>query len=143
MIGAVSSDHNGFVNALRSLLPAWNETADIQVLIICTILLSPLSLSLLVRDVTKRKWRLRSRKHLVCCSLQNMNQLFLFSGPSSDNFRVIPHLPTALDIVISSFRQRSAFVKGKVQDVHVCQKKEWNEIVFSSQPEEIYAPCES
>jgi hypothetical protein len=54
-------------------------------------------------------------------------QLFLFSGPSDGNFSVIPHLPTALGIDISSFRQRSAFVKGKVQDVHVCQKKEWSE----------------
>jgi hypothetical protein len=56
-----------------------------------------------------------------------MNQLFLFSGPSSDDFRVISHLPTALGVGISSFRQWGAFVKGKVQDVRVCQKKVWNE----------------
>jgi hypothetical protein len=55
-----------------------------------------------------------------------MNQLFLFSGTSGDNFRVIPHLPTALDIGIGSFK-RDAFVKGKVQDVRVRQKKVWNE----------------
>jgi hypothetical protein len=46
---------------------------------------------------------------------------FLLSGPSGDNFRVIPHLPTALGFGISSFRQRGVFSKGKV-----CQKKEWN-----------------
>jgi hypothetical protein len=49
-----------------------------------------------------------------------MNQLFLFSGPSGDDFRVIPHLPTALGVGISSFRQRLAFVKGKLQDIRVC-----------------------
>jgi hypothetical protein len=53
--------------------------------------------------------------------------LFLFSGPSGDNFRVIPHLPIGLGVDISSFKQMGAFVKGKMQDVHVCQKKEWNE----------------
>jgi hypothetical protein len=80
----------------------------------------------------------------VCCSLWRINQLFLFSGPSGDNFRVIPHLPTALGIGISSFRQRGAFVKGKVQDVRVCQKKVWNEwysLFFSFQ--EFCAPRES
>jgi hypothetical protein len=51
-----------------------------------------------------------------------MNQLFLFSGPSGDNFRVIPHLPTALGIGISSFRQHGAFVKGKVQDVRMSEE---------------------
>jgi hypothetical protein len=57
-----------------------------------------------------------------------MNQLSLFSGPSGDNFRVIPHVPTALRVGINSFRQRGAFVKGKkVQDVRVCQMKVWNE----------------
>jgi hypothetical protein len=48
-----------------------------------------------------------------------MNQLILFSGPSGDDFRVIPHLPTALGVGIISFRQGGAFVKGKVQDVRV------------------------
>jgi hypothetical protein len=46
-----------------------------------------------------------------------MNQLFLFSGPSGDNFRAIPRLPTALGFSISSFRQRGAFVEGEVQNV--------------------------
>jgi hypothetical protein len=126
MIGAVSSGHNGFGNARRSMFPPWNKTADIQVLISCAIPLPSLSLS--VRDVTKRKWRLRSRKRFVCRRLQSMNQLFLFSGPCGDNFRVISRLPTALGVGISSsFRQRGAFVKGKVQHVRVCQKKVWNE----------------
>jgi hypothetical protein len=40
---------------------------------------------------------------------------------------VIPLLPIALDAGISSFRQRGAFVKEKVQDGRVCQKKAWNE----------------
>jgi hypothetical protein len=40
MIGAVSSDHNGFGNAHRSMFPTWNETAGIQVLIPCAIPLS-------------------------------------------------------------------------------------------------------
>jgi hypothetical protein len=56
-----------------------------------------------------------------------MNQLFMFSGPSGDNFRVIPHLPTALGVGFSSFRQRDAFVKGEVHDVRVCQEKLCNE----------------
>jgi hypothetical protein len=56
-----------------------------------------------------------------------MNQLFLFSGPSGDNFRAIPHLPTASGVGISSFRQWGTFVKEKVQDVRLCQKKVWNE----------------
>jgi hypothetical protein len=51
-----------------------------------------------------------------------MNWLFLYSGLSDDNFRVIPHLPTSLGVAISSFEQWGAFVKGKVQDVCV-----WNE----------------
>jgi hypothetical protein len=55
-----------------------------------------------------------------------MNQLFLFSGPSSDYFRVIPHVPTAFGTV-SSFRKWGAFVKGYMQDVHMCLKKVWNE----------------
>jgi len=57
----------------------------------------------------------------------SMNQLFLFSGHSGDNSTVIPHLPTALDAGISSFRQLGAFVKEKVQDSCMCQKKAWNE----------------
>jgi hypothetical protein len=40
---------------------------------------------------------------------------------------VIPHLPTALGVGISSFRQRGAYVKGEVQDVRMCQMKVWNE----------------
>jgi hypothetical protein len=51
-----------------------------------------------------------------------MNQLFLFSRPSSGNFRVIPHLPAALGVAISSFRQRGAFAKRKVQDIRVSEK---------------------
>jgi hypothetical protein len=81
MIGAVSSGRNGFGNARRSMFPTWNETAGIQVLVACAIPLpSPLSLS--VSDVTQRKWRFRSRKRFMCCTLRSMNQLFLFSGPS-------------------------------------------------------------
>jgi hypothetical protein len=69
---------------------------------------------------------------------------FLFSGPSEHNFSVIPHLSTALGVSISSFRPRGAFVKGKVQDVRVCQKKMWNGLdSFPSQTEEICAPCKS
>jgi hypothetical protein len=52
-----------------------------------------------------------------------MNQLFLFSGHSGDNSKVIPHPPIALDARISNFRQLDAFLKEKVQDGHVCQKK--------------------
>jgi hypothetical protein len=48
-----------------------------------------------------------------------MNQLFLFNGHSSANSTAIPHLPTALDAGISSFRKRGAFVKEKVQDGRV------------------------
>jgi len=55
-----------------------------------------------------------------------MNQLFLFSEHSGDNSTVIPHLQIALDAGISSFRQLDAFVKEKVQDSRVCQKKAWN-----------------
>jgi len=55
-----------------------------------------------------------------------MNQLFLCSRHSGDNLTVIPPLPIALDAGISSFRQRGTFVKEKVQDGRVCQKKAWN-----------------
>jgi hypothetical protein len=59
------------------------------------------------------------------CVLQfvNKTQLFLFSGHSGDNSTEIPHLPVGLDAGISSFRQRGAFVKEKVQYGRVCQKK--------------------
>jgi hypothetical protein len=66
MTGVVSSGHNGLGNARRSMFPTWNETAGMQVLIACTIPLTPFS----VHDITKRKWRLRSRKRFVCCSLR-------------------------------------------------------------------------
>jgi hypothetical protein len=36
---------------------------------------------------------------------------------------VIRHLPIELDAAISSFRQLGAFVKEKVLDARVCQKK--------------------
>jgi hypothetical protein len=42
------------------------------------------------------------QKAFCALSLRSMNQLFLSSGPSGDNFRVIRHLPTTLDIGISS-----------------------------------------
>ena len=42
-----------------------------------------------------------------------MNQLFLCSGHFGDNLTVISPLPIALDAVISSSRQRGAFVKEK------------------------------
>jgi hypothetical protein len=47
------------------LVAIWNETAGIQVLVACPIRLP----SLFVLGVTKRNWRLRSRKRFVCCSL--------------------------------------------------------------------------
>jgi hypothetical protein len=53
--------------------------------------------------------------------------LYLFSGHFGDNSTAIPHRSIALDAGISSFRQRGAFVKEKVQDGHVYQKKAWNE----------------
>jgi len=56
-----------------------------------------------------------------------MNQLFLCNGHSGDNFTVIPPSPKALDAGISSFIQRGAFVKEKVLDGRVCQKKAWKE----------------
>jgi hypothetical protein len=120
MIEVVSSGHNGFGNAHRSMFPTWNETTGIQVSITCSIPLTPSG-----HDVKKRKWRLQSRTSSVCCSLWSMNQLFLFSRPSSDNFRVIPHLPTALGISISSFRQWGAFVQEKCT-TSACLKKVWN-----------------
>jgi hypothetical protein len=107
---------------------------------------SPLiSHSFSVCDVTKQNWRLRSRKHFVCCSLRSMNQLFLFSEPSSDNFRAIPNLPTALGVHISSFRKRGAFEKGKKCRTSACDTRKCgtSETVFSSQSAEICAPCGS
>jgi len=56
-----------------------------------------------------------------------MNELFLCCGHSGDNLTVIPPFPIASDAGISSFRQRGAFVKEKVQDGRVFQKKSWNE----------------
>ena len=71
------------------------KTAGVQVLCACAI---PLPSSLSVCDVTKRKWRLRSRRRFVCCNLWSTNQLFLFSGHSGDNSTVIPHLPIPLTL---------------------------------------------
>jgi hypothetical protein len=51
-----------------------------------------------------------------------MNWLFLSGEPSGDNFKAIAHLPAALAVGISTFRQRGAVVKGKVQDFLL-----WNE----------------
>jgi hypothetical protein len=105
MIGAVPSGRNGFGNARWSMFPTRNETAGIHVLFACAIQLPPPPLS--VRDVTKRKWRLRSRKRFVCCSLRSMNQLFLFSGLPA-MISEWSHLPTALRVGITSFRETSA-----------------------------------
>ena len=122
MIGVVSICHYGFENAHISKFPTWNETAGVQVLCACSI---PLPSSLSVCDVTMRLWRLWSRKRFVCCNLRSMNQLFLCSGHSGNNLTVIPPLLIALDAGISSFRQRGALVKEKVQDSRMCQKKVW------------------
>jgi hypothetical protein len=58
-----------------------------------------------------------------------MNQLFKFIGHSSGNSTVIPHLPIALDAGISSFRQRGAFVKKKVQGGRVLIRV-WQELDY-------------
>jgi hypothetical protein len=65
------------------------------------------------------------QKAFCVLQISKQNQLFLFSGLSSDNFRVIPHLPTALGDGLSSSRR--VFLKGKMQDIRMCQKKVWNE----------------
>jgi hypothetical protein len=79
------------------------------------------------RDVLNRKWRLRSRRSSVCCRLRSTNQMFLFSGPSGHNFRVIPPMSAALGVSVCSSRQQGVFVKGKVQHVRMFQKKTCNE----------------
>jgi hypothetical protein len=65
----------------------------------------------------------------ACCMLQFAKHESVVSvqRASGDNLTVIPPLPIALDAGISSFRQRDAFVKEKVQDGRLCQKKAWNE----------------
>jgi hypothetical protein len=88
-----------------------------------------LSLSLSL-GLGRYKEKMATPERETFCVLQFVkhdSQLFLFSGHSGENFRVIPHLPTALAVDISSFRKWGAIVKGKVQDVHMCQKKMWNE----------------
>jgi hypothetical protein len=45
MIGEVSSGHNGFGNARRSMFPTWNKAAGIQVLTACAIPLTPTPLT--------------------------------------------------------------------------------------------------
>jgi hypothetical protein len=40
------------------------------------------------------------QKSFCVLRLRSVNQLFLFSGPSGDNFRVIPHLTTELGVGI-------------------------------------------
>jgi hypothetical protein len=126
MIGAVSSGHNGFGNARRSMFLTWNETADIQVLIAIGIPLTPLSLS---RSVTLQRENGDSGagSFLRAAECEARTSCFCSTGASFDNFRVIPHLPTALGFGISSFRQRGAFVKAKMQGIRMCQKKVWNE----------------
>jgi hypothetical protein len=71
--------------------------------------------SLSVRLLYKEKMATPEKKVFCVLRLRSINQLFLFSGPSGDNFRVICH---------QQFRTtEGAFVKGKVLDVRVCQKK--------------------
>jgi hypothetical protein len=67
------------------------------------------------RSVTLRKENRDSGAVRVLCAAvcEALNQLFLLSGLSGDNFMVIPHLLTALGVGISSFEQWDAFVKGR------------------------------
>jgi hypothetical protein len=91
----------------------------------------------------KNKWQLCSGKRCVLQFVKH-DQLFLFSGPSGNNFRVNPHLPTTLGVSISSFRQWRAFVKEKCRmSTGVRRKCGMSETVLSSQSEEIFVPCES
>jgi hypothetical protein len=99
---------------------------------------NPTPPSLSVRDVTRRKWRLRSRTRFVCCSLRSMNQLFLFSGPSGDNFRVI-HPATTLGVGIIRFRQRGCLCKGKSAG----RPRVSEETVERVRQSSLRAPCES
>jgi hypothetical protein len=76
--GAVSSGHNDFVNAHRSMIPTWNETTGFQVLIACAILLP------LPRSVALQRENSDSGAESVLCAavcltaFQNRN-LWLYS----------------------------------------------------------------
>jgi hypothetical protein len=69
--------------------------------------------------------KMATQEQKAFCVLQfaTMNQLFLLSRASGDNFSVIPHLPTALGVGISSFRQRGDFVKGKKCRTSACVRR--------------------
>jgi hypothetical protein len=89
----------------------------------------PPPLSLTIRDVTKRKWRLRSRRRSV---LQFMNQLFLFSEPSGDNFRLIWHLPTSNRCWYQQFQTKGCLCKGKSAGTSACvRRNEWDSHFFT------------
>jgi hypothetical protein len=125
MIGAVLSGHNGFGNARTRMFPTWNETASYSS---SDRMRNPTLPSLLLGPWRyKEKMAAQEQNAFCVLRLRGMNQFFLFSGPSGGNFRVISPLSTELGFGISCFRQRGAFVKWKVQDVRVCQKKVWNE----------------
>jgi hypothetical protein len=83
----------------------------------------------LPRSVTLQRKNGDSGAESVLCTAvwEAWISYFCSARPSSDNFRMIPHLPRALGVGISSFRKRAGFVKGKMYDVRVFQKKTWNE----------------
>jgi hypothetical protein len=71
-------------------MTTWNETVGIEVLIACAIPLPP------PLSVYLEKMATPEKKAFCVLRLRSINQLFLFSGPSGGNFRVIPHLPSAI-----------------------------------------------
>jgi hypothetical protein len=128
VIAPVSSSHNGFGNAHRSMFPTSNETAGIHVLIA----FPPLSSGLWHH---RKEMATPEQKAFVCCSLRSKKQLFssysCSAGLQATISEWFPHLSIALGICVSSF---SSLCNGKCAErPHVRRKRGMSETVFSLQ----------
>ena len=132
MIGAVSICHYGYQNARKSKFPPHGTKQ--QVFKFCAHAQS--HSPLLSHGLWRNKTIMATPEQKAFCVLQIVKHESVVSvqRPFRRQFNSDPHLPIALDAGISSFRQRGAFVKEKVQDGRVCQKKcsnEWDSLFFA------------
>jgi hypothetical protein len=106
------------------MFPTWNETVGIQVLIACAIPLPPLILG-----PWRYKGKMATPEQKALCMLKIAKHESVFSLQQTFRRQFQSDLPSANSIRRwhQEFQTMGAFVKGKVQDVRVCQKKMWNE----------------
>jgi hypothetical protein len=140
MIGAASSDHIGFGNARRSMFSIWNETASIQVLIACTMPSPSLSPS-----VTLQK-KMATPELKAFCVLQFVKHESVVSVQRAfrGQFQRDPPSANSIRRWYQQFRAMGCFVKGEKCRTSACVRRKCgtSERAFSSQSEEICAPCE-